>query len=119
MPMETSKFENGPLTYRIQFEIVVPPPAAPKKPGEFKSYQPKPQFTVATIRVTEITEGVGDDGQKKVINFGRGFDTLAQARTGAAEYAKRMVREKMTPKPAAAAEVPAEIPVKAPDTTGT
>lgn len=102
MSSETMKFENGVRTYRIQFEIVAPPPTPPRRPGEGKSYGPKPQFQVATIRVTEITEGVGDDGQKKSINFGRGFDTLAQARTGAGEYAKRIVREQMTPKPAAA-----------------
>lgn len=102
MSSETMKFENGERTYRIQFEIVAPPPTPPKRPGEFKSYGPKPQFQVATIRVTEISEGVGDEGQKKSINFGRGFDTLAQARTGASEYAKRIVREQMTPKPAPA-----------------
>jgi hypothetical protein len=101
--METQKFENGPKTYRIQFEIVAPPPAAAQKPGITKNYAPKPQHTVGSIRITEITEGVGDDAQKKVINFGRGFDTVAQARTGAGEYAKRIVREQMTPKVAAAA----------------
>ena len=99
MPMETLKFENGPRTYRIQFEIVAPPPAAAQKPGIVKSYAPKPQHTVGTIRITEITDGVGDDGQKKSLNFARGFDTLAQARPGAGEYAKRIVREQMTPKP--------------------
>lgn len=101
MPMETMKFENGPKTYRIQFDIVVPPPAVFQKPGITKNYAPKPQHMVNSIRITEITEGVGDDGEKKVVNFARGFDTLAQARTGAGEYAKRIVREKMTPKPAA------------------
>jgi hypothetical protein len=101
MPMETLKFENGPRTYRIQFEIVAPPPAAFQKPGIVKSYAPKPQHTVGSIRITEITEGLGDDGPKKTLNFARGFDTLAQARTGAGEYAKRIVREQMTPKPEA------------------
>jgi len=98
MPMETQKFENGPKTYRIQFDIVAPAPAAFQKPGITKNYGPKPQFTVATIRVTEITEGVGDNGAKKSLNFARGFDTVAQARTGAGEYARRIVREQMTPK---------------------
>ena len=103
MSSETMKFENGERTYRIQFEIVAPPPTVAKRPGDYsKSYGPKPQFQVATIRVTETTESVGDEGQKKSINFGRGFDTLAQARTGASEYAKRIVREQMTPKPAVA-----------------
>ncbi len=101
MPSETVKFENGPKTYRIQFDVVSPAPAAFQKPSITKSYAPKPQYTVAAIRVTEITEGVGDDGDKKVINFARGFDTVAQARTGATEYAKRIVREQMTPKPVA------------------
>jgi len=99
MPMETSKFENGPRTYRIQFDIVVPPPGPAQKPGTFNKNLSKPQFTVASIRITEITDGVGDNGEKKVVNFGRGYDTLGQARTGAGEYAKRIVREKMTPKP--------------------
>lgn len=98
MPMETVKFENGPKTYRIQFDVVAPLPAAFQKPGIVKSYAPKPQFQVASIRITDVTEGVGDDGEKKTVNFARGFDTLAQARTGATEYGKRMVREKMTPK---------------------
>ena len=106
MPMETVKFENGPKTYRIQYEVVAPGPAAFQKPSITKSYAPKPQHTVGSIRITEVTEGVGDDGQKLNVNFARGFDTLAQARTGATEYAKRMVREKMTPKPVAVA--PAE-----------
>jgi hypothetical protein len=106
--METLKFENGPKTYRIQFDIVAPGPAAFQKPSITKSFGPKPQHTVASIRITEITDGVGDNGQKKTLNFARGFDTVAQARTGAAEYAKRIVREQMTPKPAA---VPAPDPV--------
>jgi hypothetical protein len=63
---------------------------------------------VGSIRIAEITDGVGDDGEKKVVNFARGFDTLAQARTGASEYAKRIVREKMTPKVAAVEPPPVE-----------
>lgn len=100
MPMETSKFENGPRTYRIQFDIVAPPPGPAVKPGGYNKNPIKPQFTVASIRITEITDGVGDNGEKKVVNFGRSYDTLGQARIGAGEYAKRIVREKMTPKPA-------------------
>jgi hypothetical protein len=98
--METFEFINGAQTYRIQFDIQAPPPAAFQKPGIVKSYAPKPQHKVPSIRITEITQGVGDDGPKLNVNFGRGFDTVAQARTGAGEYAKRMVREKMAPKPA-------------------
>jgi hypothetical protein len=103
MPNETTRFENGPLSYRIQFEIVAPPPSPPVKPGTFQKHVSVAQFKVPSIRITEITEGVGDSGQKLLVNFGRGYDSVAQARTGANEYAKRMVREKMTPKPAAAA----------------
>lgn len=99
MPSETTRFENGPLTYRIQFEIVAPPPSPPVKPGTFSKHVTVGQFKVATIRITEITEGVGDAGKKLAVNFGRSFDSLVQARTGANEYAKRMVREKMTPRP--------------------
>ena len=100
MPMETFEFVNGAQKYRIQFDIVAPPPAvAAPKAGITKSYAPKPQHKVASIRITEITEGVGDDGPRKNINFARGFDTVAQARVGAGEYAKRIVREQMAPKP--------------------
>lgn len=100
MPMETFEFVNGAQKYRIQFDIVAPPPAAAApKVGLTNSYVPKPQHKVASIRITEITEGVGDDGPRKNINFARGFDTVAQARVGAGEYAKRIVREQMAPKP--------------------
>lgn len=99
MPMETFEFINGAQTYRIQFDIVAPPPSAFPKPGIVKSYAPKPQYTVACIRIAEITPGVGDDGPRKNVNFARGFDTVAQARVGAGEYAKRIVREQMAPKP--------------------
>lgn len=101
MPMETFEFVNGAQKYRIQFDIAAPAPAAFQKPSITKSYAPKPQHTVASIRITEITEGLGDNGPRKNINFARGFDTVAQARTGAGEYAKRIVREQMAPKPAA------------------
>lgn len=100
MPNETIEFQNGEQKYRIQYDIVAPPPVPPTARGGFKSYAPKPQFQVTAIRIAEITEGVGDNGPRKNINFGRGFDTLAQARTGASEYAKRIVREQMKPKPA-------------------
>lgn len=100
MPNETIEFQNGEQKYRIQYDIVAPPPTPAKRPGEFRSFAPKPQFQVTAIRITEITEGVGENGPRKSINFARGFDTLAQARTGASEYAKRIVREQMKPKPA-------------------
>ncbi len=103
MPMETFEFVNGHQTYRIQFDIAAPPPAAFQKPGIVKSYAPKPQHTVAQIRITEITVGLTGEPPRLNVNFARGFDTVAQARTGAGEYGKRMVREKMAPKPAPAA----------------
>ncbi|MGE5625396.1 MAG: hypothetical protein ACM3ZT_07600 [Bacillota bacterium] len=101
MPMEIFEFVNGAQTYRIQFDIVAPPPSAHPKPGFTRNFGLKPQFTVASIRIVEITQGVGEDGPKKTLNFARSFDTVAQARTGAGEYAKRIVREQMAPKPAA------------------
>ena len=100
MPMETFEFVNGTQTYRIQFDIVAPPPGSFPKPGLVKSYAPKPQYTVATILITNITECMGDDGARKSVKFARGFDTVAQARVGAGEYAKRIVREQMARKPA-------------------
>jgi hypothetical protein len=103
MSSETVKHQQGEDTFRIQFEIVAPPPVIPVRAGEIKKYAPKPQFKVASIRVTEIGDLVGDNGRKKVVNFDRGFDTLAQARNGATEYAKRVIREKMGPPKAAAA----------------
>ena len=99
MSMEAFEFVNGAQKFRIQFDIVAPPPAAFQKPGLVKSYAPKPQHTVATIRITEITEGLGDDGPRKSLNFGRGFDSVSQARTVAGEYAKRIARDQMSPKP--------------------
>lgn len=98
MPMEAFEFVNGAQKFRIQFDIVAPPPAAFQKPGLVRSYTPQPQHTVASIRITEITEGLGDDGPRKNLNFGRSFDSVAQARTVAGEYAKRIARDQMAPK---------------------
>jgi len=98
MSSETVSFQNGAETFRIQFDIVPPPPVPARPVGAPRSFAPGPKFQVATIRVTDVTEGVGDDGRKKSINFSRSFDTLAQARTGATEYAKRIIREQMRPK---------------------
>ena len=107
MSSETVRHQEGPDTFRIQFEILAPAFVAPTPKGEIKKYAPKPQFKVASIRVTEVGDNVGDNGRKKVVNFDRGFDTLAQARNGATEYAKRVIREKMAlPKAAAAAVEP-------------
>lgn len=100
MPMETFKFENGARSYRIQFQIVSPPPAAFQTPALIGNSRPMLKHTVASIRVVEITEGVGDKAQKRTLNLNREFATLGQARTRAGEYAKRIVREQMTPKPA-------------------
>ncbi|HEX7964217.1 MAG TPA: hypothetical protein VF651_00755 [Gammaproteobacteria bacterium] len=102
MSTETFEFVNGVRTYRIQFDIMAPPPPAFQKQEPAKSRRaPKPQFIVTNIRITEITKGIGDDGARKNPKFTRGFDTLAQARTGGHEYAKRIVREQMAPKPPA------------------
>ena len=97
--METFEFVNGLQTFRVQFDIVAPPPAAFPKPGLTRGFVPRPQYTVASIRITEITESVGDQGARKNLNFGRAFDSVAQARVGAGEYAKRIVREQMATKP--------------------
>jgi hypothetical protein len=102
MSSETVRHQQGEEVFRIQFEIVAPPFVAPTPKGEIKKYAPKPQFKVASIRVTEVSESVGDNGRKKLVNFDRGFDTLAQARNGATEFAKRVIREKMGPPKAAA-----------------
>src|SRR5579864_6014779 len=103
MSSETVRHQQGEEVFRIQFEIVAPPPVKPTPAGEIKKYAPKPQFKVAQIRVTDVSEGVGDNGRKKLVNFDRGFDTLSQARNGATEFAKRVIREKMGPPKTAAA----------------
>ncbi|HEX2667748.1 MAG TPA: hypothetical protein VHP13_05195 [Gammaproteobacteria bacterium] len=102
MSRETFEFVDGVRTYRIQFDIMAPPPPAFQKQELAKSRRtPKPQFVVTNIRITEITKGIGADAPRKNPKFTRGFDTLAQARTGAGEYAKRIVREQMAAKPPA------------------
>lgn len=100
MSSETTTFQNGAENFRIQFEIVPPPPAPPRDPNMPRGFNNAGKFQVASIRITDITEGVGNEGRMKSVNFGRGYDTLAQARTGATEYAKRIVREQMAPKAA-------------------
>lgn len=98
MPMETFKFQNGTRTYRIQFQIISPPPAAFQRPALTRHSRPKLKHSVDSIRVVEITEGIGDKAQKRTLHFKREFPTLGQARTRAGEYARRIVREQMTPK---------------------
>ena len=98
MPMETFKFEYGERIYHIQFQIVSPLPAAVRSPGFTGDARPKPRHSVDNIRIVEITEGVGDKAQRRTLNFKRDFDTVGQARTRASEFAKRMVRDQMTPK---------------------
>ncbi len=100
MSSETTTFQNGAENFRIQFEVVAPPPPPPRDPNMPRGMSNAGKFQVASIRITDITEGVGDDGRKKNVTFGRGYDTLAQARTGATEYAKRIIREQMAPKAA-------------------
>lgn len=99
MPMESFKFENGARTYRVQFQVVSPAPVSFRGPPLIKPSGPKPQHIVHSIRVVEITEGIGERGLRRTLKFNRGFDTLGQARNGAGDYARRMVREQMTPKP--------------------
>jgi hypothetical protein len=116
MPAETASFQHGPDTFRIQFDIIAPPPVPAAKPGAIKSYTPKPQYRVQSIRIREMGDHLGDNARKLNVNFDRGFDSLGAARSGATEYAKRIVREKMTPKKApaaAAAETPVAEPVAA------
>lgn len=55
---------------------------------------------MSSIRITEITVGVGDNCAKKKFNFARSFDSVAEARSSACEYDKRIVCAQMTPKPA-------------------
>lgn len=105
MPMETFKFEYGTRTYRIQFQIVSPPSLAFQRLGFTGNSKPKPRHTVDSIRVVEITEGIGDKAQKRTLHFKRDYPTLGQARTRAGDYAKRIVRDQMTPKPAPAPAV--------------
>lgn len=100
MPMESFEFVNGVQTYRIQFDIVAPPPSALPRVGLMKRYSLQPQYTVPSIRITDITECVGENGTRKLVNFARSFDSVAQARVVAGEYAKRIIREQMTPRPA-------------------
>lgn len=118
MPAETTTFQHGPDTFRIQFDIIVPPPVAAKKPGEIKGYAPKPQYRVQSIRIREMGDHLGDNARKLNVNFDRGFDSLGAARSNATEYAKRIVREKMTPKKTAepvadTVETPVAAPVAA------
>ena len=118
MPAETASFQHGPDTFRIQFDIIAPPPVPAAKPGAIKSYTPKPQYRVQSIRIREMGDHLGDNARKMNANFDRGFDSLGAARSGATEYAKRIVREKMTPKKPAqsvAAETVVAEPVATPE----
>ena len=104
MPMDTFNFENGGRSYRIQFQIVSLPPAALRNPGLTGHSRPRSKHSVDSIRVVEITEGVGEQAQRRTLHFNRDFQTLAQARTRAGDYARRIVREQMAqavPAPAA------------------
>lgn len=112
MEIQSYQHESG-ANFRIQFDIIVPPPAVVVPKGTFKPYAPKPQFRVNGIRIAEI------DGQlrKKAVQFDRSYDSLAAARSQAGEYAKRIVRENMIAKPAAQTE-PAEPTVDSVETPG-
>src|SRR5690348_17541515 len=81
MSSETTTFQNGAENFRIQFEVVAPPPPPPRDPNMPRGMSNAGKFQVASIRITDITEGVGDDGRKKNVNFGRGYDTLDRKST--------------------------------------
>lgn len=97
MTMESFDFLSGTQSYRVQFDIVAPEAAA-QQPGPAWGYMPKLQYTVANVRIVEITLGVGDGGPRKNLPFGRSFDTAAKASAAATEYAKRIVRQQMAAK---------------------
>lgn len=96
MPTEMLNFQHEFGIFRIQFEIVPPPPAAVRPPNAIKVYTPPPKFRVNGIRITEVVEE-GSEGRKKTLQYAREFESLAQARSQAGEYAKRIVREQMGP----------------------
>ncbi|HEX5340233.1 MAG TPA: hypothetical protein VFX47_05085 [Gammaproteobacteria bacterium] len=96
MPSEMLNFQHEFGTFRIQFEIIAPPPAAVRPKNAIKTYSPPPKFRVNGIRITEVVEEAGE-GRKKTLQYGRDFESLAQARSQAGEYAKRIVREQMGP----------------------
>jgi hypothetical protein len=96
MPSEMLNFQHEFGNFRIQFEIIAPPPAAVRPKNAIKVYTPPPKFRVNGIRITEVVEAAGE-GRKKTLQYGRDFESLAQARSQAGEYAKRIVREQMGP----------------------
>lgn len=100
MSKETFEFVNGAQSFRIQFDIATPAAAAFQHPGPAWGYMPTLRYTVANIRITEITADVGDKGPRKNLEFGRSFDSPAKARSGARDHAKRIVREQMMRRPA-------------------
>ena len=100
MPIEMLNFQHESGTFRIQFEIIPPLAAAPRPKDAIKTYSPPPKFRVNSIKITEVVEE-GSEGRKKSLQYGRDFESLAQARSQAGEYAKRIVREQMgSPDPA-------------------
>ena len=98
MSSETVQFEHGPQTYRIQYEVLAPPPRLVKRMSQIPHFMPPPEFKVASIRVTEITVGVQSTSAMQTLIFGRGYPTPAQARSGATAYAKRIIREQLARK---------------------
>jgi hypothetical protein len=94
MPLEMLNFQHESGTFRIQFEIIPPPAAAARPKNAIKVYTPPPKFRVNGIRITEVVEE-GSEGRKKSLQYARDFESLAQARSQAGEYAKRIVREQM------------------------
>ena len=98
MSSESVQFEHGPQTYRIQYEVLAPPPRLVKRMSQIPHFMPPPEFKVASIRVTEITADARSNSAMQILIFGRGFATPALARSGATAYAKRIIREQLARK---------------------
>lgn len=98
MTMESFEFVSGAQSFRVQFDIVAPVAAVLQQPGPAWGYMPNLQYTVANVRIVETTLGLGDEGPRKELDFARSFDTAAEARAAAAEYARRIVRQQMASK---------------------
>jgi hypothetical protein len=113
MSSETAQFQDGKNSYRIQFEIDSPRVAVTIRPGSLKSYAPKPQHRVSKIRITELGEG----HRKFSVNFDRSYESAARARAATTEYAKRMVRQKMTPRKIAEPATPEPVAIAVAATT--
>lgn len=98
MTMKSFEFVSGDQSFHVQFDIVAPVAAILQRPGPAWGYMPRLQYTVANVRIVEITLGLGDGGPRKELDYVRSFDTAAEANAAAGEYAKRIVRQQMASK---------------------